>query len=206
MVSKGRSNIMDNMTNKYQELPLRGRPLSSDVTDAVFTTALEIVGESGLAKVSRREIAARAGVSRQTLYNRWPSVGDIVLEALLARAEREIGTDDGGGNQSPRTQLRNYVSGLAGALNRWAAPCLVAVAALAQQDAAFAQRFRERFLERRHQRLVAMVAAACSDEQDATRIAELIAGSMWYRLMLSRQPLDAAWIESMVALVEVRQL
>ena len=193
---------MDNVTNKYQDSTLRGRPLSTDVTDAVFRTALEIVNEDGLAKASRREIATRAGVSRQTLYNRWPSVGDIVLEALLVRAEREIGAAEGERTRNPRARLRKYVTGLADALNRWAAPSLTAVAALAQQDAAFAMRFRERFLERRHQRLVSVVAAACSTEQDANEIAELIAASMWYRLMLSGQALDAAWVDSMVALVQ----
>ena len=103
---------------------------------------------------------------------------------------------------SPKWLGPQYVTGLADALNRWAAPSLTAVAALAQQDAAFAMRFRERFLERRHQRLVSVVAAACSPEQDAIQIAELIAASMWYRLMLSGQALDAAWVDSMVALVQ----
>ncbi|MEQ8497114.1 MAG: TetR/AcrR family transcriptional regulator C-terminal ligand-binding domain-containing protein [Gammaproteobacteria bacterium] len=128
----------------------------------------------------------------QTLYNRWPSVGDIVLEALLVRAEREIGSDEGESVSNARTRLTMYVTGLNDVLNRWAAPCLKAVVALAQQDAAFALRFRERFLERRHQRLIGVVAAACGPEQDAAQLAELIAGSMWYRLILSGQALDAA--------------
>lgn len=192
---------MDNMTNNNQVPQRRGRPLSTDVTDAVYATTLAIVAEAGLTKTSRREIAARAGVSRQTLYNRWASVGDIVLDALLVRGERELGAArDAGTNE---VSMREYVSGLADALNRWAAPGLAAVAALAQQDPAFARRFRERFLAPRHRRLTEVVAAHCAPGQDAARIAELIAGSMWYRLLVSGQPLDRAWIDDMTALVGV---
>jgi AcrR family transcriptional regulator len=180
----------------------RGRPLSANVTEAVHRTALELVSESGLTGTSRREIAVRAGVSRQTLYNRWESVGDIVLEALLVGGEREIGTGTSKSQGNPRKRLHAYITGLAKALSGWAAPGLRAVAASAQQDEAFAQRFRERFLEPRHRRLVEVVEAACTPDQDPAVIAELIAGSMWYRLLVSGEALDSAWVGAMVALLD----
>ncbi|MGR8921761.1 MAG: TetR/AcrR family transcriptional regulator [Gammaproteobacteria bacterium] len=187
------------MPNKNQA---RGRPLSAEVAEATYGAALELVAERGLGGTSRREIAVRAGVSRQTLYNRWESVGDIVLEALLVRGEREIGGRDPADSRVPRERLRDYVADLAAALDGWAGPGVRAVAALAQQDGAFAERFRTRFLEPRHRRLLDVVAAACADTgQDPALVAELIAGSMWYRLVVSGEPLDARWVDAMTALV-----
>lgn len=193
---------MDNMSNKNQGGSTRGRPRSPNVTEAVHATALALVAEAGLASITRSEIATRAGVSRQTLYNRWDTVGDIVLEALLVLGEREIGPSADTDEMPGPVALRVYIAGLAAALNDWAAPGLKAVTALAQQDAVFAERFREHFLAPRHRRLLAVVAAHCRQPQEAALLAELVAGSMWYRLLVSGQLLDDAWVDAMVALVE----
>ena len=189
---------MDNMSNKSQ---VKGRPLSAGVANAVFKAALELVNESGLQHVTRLQIANKARVSRQTLYNRWPSVGDIVLDALIARGEQEIGENARGeADTGPREALRDYVTGLANALQGWAAPGLRAVAALAQQDPVFERRFRNDFLARRHGRFLKVVQSACTKPgQDPILIAELIAASMWYRLLISGQALDQSWVDAMLA-------
>ena len=189
---------MDNMSSKGQ---VKGRPLSTEVADAVFKAALDLIEESGLEQITRLQIANRAQVSRQTLYNRWASVGDIVLDALVARGEREIGgKDQGEVKLEPRAALREYVSGLAEALQGWAAPGLKAVAALAQQDAKFGQRFRHDFIARRHGRLLQAVTEACDKPaQNPLLIAEFIAASMWYRLLISGQALDQGWVDAMLA-------
>lgn len=165
----------------------------------VHRAALELVTETEFTRISRREIALRAGVSRQTLYNRWHSVGDIVLEALLERGEREVGIT-AAPSGDPLRQLHSYLNSLAEAVDGWARPGLKAVAALAQQDAAFATRFQQQLLAPRHQRLLDVVLAACEHDPtcDAVRIAELIAASMWYRLLVSNEALDSAWVEMMV--------
>ncbi len=142
------------------------------------------------------------GVSRQTLYNRWETVGDIVLDALLTRGEHEIGLDDRDPATSSATDyLPRCIEELAAALTSWAAPGLKAVAALAQRDAAFAERFRTGFVEPRRQRLAEVVCAACAgSDKDAPMLTEFIVASMWYRLLMTGQPLDERWIDNMVAL------
>ena len=92
-------------------------------------------------------LAQRAGVSRQTLYNRWPTVPDLVLDALLEAAEGEVVVDGDGG-------LAGYLTRLAGAVDGWARPGLRAIGAYAQSDQRFAARFRNEFLAVRHGRLV----------------------------------------------------
>ena len=142
--------------------------------------------------ITRTTVADGAGVSRQTLYNRWPTVADIVLDALLERAERTIGIAE--------TSLTSYLTDLAAAAGGWARPGLRAVATSAQSDAVFAGRFRTDFLPARHGALRRAVGAEVPDGDVADRVSELIAGSMWYRILVIDAALDQEWIDAMTSL------
>jgi AcrR family transcriptional regulator len=63
-----------------QELGVEPPPV---VRSRVLDTALDLVGRHGLAELSMDELAARAGVSRATLYRRFP--GKAALFAELVR-------------------------------------------------------------------------------------------------------------------------
>src|SRR3954452_23516306 len=62
-----------------------GRPRSGRTRRAILDAAVDLVAEGGLAALSMSSIAARAGVSRVTLYKWWSSPGAIVLDGLLER-------------------------------------------------------------------------------------------------------------------------
>ncbi len=50
----------------------RGRPRDPAINDAILTAARELLVEVGYAELSMEAVAARAGVSKPTLYLRWP--------------------------------------------------------------------------------------------------------------------------------------
>jgi AcrR family transcriptional regulator len=178
----------------------RGRPKSSEVTEAVFAAVLLAAADSNVDSISWSQLATAAGVSRQTLYNRWPTVADIVLEALLDRAEREITV-----RRSDKTlTLATYLADLAKAVNGWAKPGLRSVAAMAQSDPDFAKRFRETLIAPRHSRLVEAIRASNVPAMHVELAAEMIAGSMWYRLLISGEPLDRQWREEIVHVLHLR--
>ncbi|MGA5817589.1 TetR/AcrR family transcriptional regulator [Kitasatospora sp. NPDC094028] len=58
------------------------QPRSTD--DAILDAAAELVVHLGVRRTQLAEIARRAGVSRPTVYRRWPDVG-AVIGALLTR-------------------------------------------------------------------------------------------------------------------------
>ncbi|MEH1129565.1 TetR/AcrR family transcriptional regulator [Micromonospora sp. CPCC 206061] len=49
---------------------------------AILDAALQLCAESGYGRLTIEAIAARAGVSKKTIYRWWPSKGTVVLEAI----------------------------------------------------------------------------------------------------------------------------
>ena len=115
-------------------------------------------------------------------------------------------TQSGGGAGGPETGdgFLAYLEELAGAIDGWARPGLRAIAAFAQLDRDFADRFRHRFLAARHGALIEAIAASTPDwrPERIALTAELVAGSLWFRVLVADEPLDDPWVEQMAALVE----
>ena len=68
------------MTTTPQRQP--GRPRSGALHQAILDAALALLGEVGFHRLSIEGIAARAGVGKTTIYRRWASREEIVVEAL----------------------------------------------------------------------------------------------------------------------------
>ena len=59
--------------------------VSVDVGDRILTAAASCVRDFGLERVTIAEIARRAGVSRPTVYRRWPDTRSILASVLTDR-------------------------------------------------------------------------------------------------------------------------
>ncbi|HEX4017565.1 MAG TPA: TetR/AcrR family transcriptional regulator [Frankiaceae bacterium] len=60
----------------------RGRPRSEQRSAAVLAAALDEIAERGIAGMAIESVAARAGVSKATIYRRWPDKIALALSAL----------------------------------------------------------------------------------------------------------------------------
>ena len=59
-----------------------GRPRSAQSHQAIIKAALELLAEEGFEAMSIEAIAARAGVGKTTIYRRWDSKADLVIDAI----------------------------------------------------------------------------------------------------------------------------
>lgn len=62
--------------------PGPGRPRDPAAEGAIIAATLELLAESGYEGVRVAQVASRAGVSKATMYRRWPSKTQLVVAAL----------------------------------------------------------------------------------------------------------------------------
>jgi AcrR family transcriptional regulator len=68
----------------------RGRPLSESRTAAVLAATLDELVDHGIAGMTIEAVAARAGVSKVTVYRRWPDKIALTLAALESLPELPV--------------------------------------------------------------------------------------------------------------------
>jgi AcrR family transcriptional regulator len=182
----------------------RGRPRSEEARQAILVAALEIAAESGYAALTIEGIAARAGVGKQTIYRWWPTKADVLLEAGAAKADLRVPLDDRG---SYAADLRAFLTASYRMANdRALANLLRALMAEAQLDAAFGERFRVAFLQRRRNALAVIVDRArergdLPPHPAPAVVADLVFGTIWYRVLATRGRLDKALVDDLVAVL-----
>ena len=73
-----------------------GRPRDASVDDAIVQGVLDVLDEVGLRSMSMDAVAARAGVGKATIYRRWSSKEDMVIDVMasLVAAVEVPKTDD----------------------------------------------------------------------------------------------------------------
>ena len=88
------------MSDTEQEASIgkRARPggRAAQVVAAVHAATLDILGEGGYERLELPEVAARAGVNKTTVYRRWPTKAELVLEIALLRMRQDVPLPDTG--------------------------------------------------------------------------------------------------------------
>jgi AcrR family transcriptional regulator len=123
---------------------------NEDARLAILGAADELLIERGFGGVTVEGIAARAGVSKQTIYRWWPSKVDILLGTLVEEADRRLKIPEDG---LVVDAVRGYLRALARFLAKDdAGKVLLALLGEAQHDAETAALFHERYLDPRRAR------------------------------------------------------
>ncbi|BBY51441.1 TetR family transcriptional regulator [Mycolicibacterium arabiense] len=67
--------------------PTRGRPRDPRTQSAILAAARTMLSTVGYEQTSMDAIAREAGVSRPTIYRRWPSKAHVVFDAVFGEAD-----------------------------------------------------------------------------------------------------------------------
>jgi len=91
------------------DAPRIGRPRSAEADAAIREATVELLASAGYANLTMSGIAAEAKVSTATLYRRWRSKLDLVVDVLAVKAEESPVPDTGSLEGDCRAVLHNLV-------------------------------------------------------------------------------------------------
>lgn len=184
----------------------RGRPRSVRAHEAVLKAAAALLLEHGLDAVSMDAVAARAGVSKATIYRWWRTKETLALDALYTEwsAAAPVPRDTG----SLRGDLFELLAPWAHLVSRQRRYALVIAGLLAkaQTDPDFAVEYQRHVLQpRREQGGVVLTRAIERGEipadLDFEVALDLIYGPLYHRLLQGHAPLDDVFVRAIADLV-----
>lgn len=180
-----------------------GRPRNEKSREAILAATRDLLNEKGGAGLSIEAIARRAEVGKPTIYRWWPSLADIVLEALLQQADATIAVPP---FESLRGSLRPFLRRSMKAIADGGGAHLRFLMAQAQMDDGFRARFRDNFTARRRAVLKSIFQQAVERGQigagqDLEMLVDLVFGAMWYRLLIGHAPMDERFADDLTEVI-----
>jgi AcrR family transcriptional regulator len=163
----------------------------------VHEAVLYLARERRVGAITMEGVAARAHVSKQTLYRTWPSTGAILFDALLARSTDEDGVvvpDSGDLTADLEERATATIAELTDPTHE---PLLRAVTAEIQSDQALAAQFRELLLEPQLRGISDRLRHAGVADPEAA--AEMFVAPIFHRWLLRSHPFDPVWVTAHVA-------
>ena len=162
-----------------------GRPRSAASHQAIIHATLELVAERGFPATSMDAVAARAGVSKATIYRRWKSKHELVEELLdqLLALVQPIDT----GN--PREDLLATGRAIA-ATNAPGMKLLLALAGEAATNPEFGAVFRAKLVEPRRAQIRGFLergvaAGELREDADLEFLTDVVFGTIVFRTQIS---------------------
>jgi len=181
----------------------RGRPRDAQAEQAILTATVDLLGEVGFGSLSIEAVAARAGVGRPTVYRRWPSKLELVIDAVIRLAPPVAHTT----TEDARADLLQLVTRLITEMT--SAPVGRAILALtgeADRHAELAQRLADDYLAPRREALAGILRGAAESGElradvDIELLLDLVLGAPTYRWLTTGRPVDARSARSVVEAV-----
>jgi AcrR family transcriptional regulator len=184
-----------------------GRPRSAQAHKAILEATLELLAQEGFQGLSIEDIAARAGVGKTTIYRRWSSKDELVIDAIH-EVQIDLSTVDTGNFRDDLVIL--FKSAYKGLMTHPLLPQLVLrLISEYQNNPEIFQVFLNQLLIPRFQQFMHMVEKAKAREEirrdiDWTLALELIAGPIFFHLLITHNlapamsSSDDKWVEQMI--------
>ena len=176
-----------------------GRPRSIECDQAILRAALDEYAERGYDGMSVDAVAARAGVGKATIYRRYQCKTDLVMAAAAAVVHEDWEPPTGDDLQRDLRTALVHLRGIYGTTAGRAARRVVADS-VSHPDLADA--FHGLVAQRRaHTRRMIEQGVArgeLSSRVDADVVTDMLSGPVFYRLFISGDPVDDAFLDSVV--------
>jgi AcrR family transcriptional regulator len=179
------------VSSNSQPSPRRGRPRSESARQAVLTAAADLALE-GAAGAGVDAIAARAGVSRTTVYKWWPSAAAVLLEGLLDRTHDTLRSP---ASATTREALGGYLARLVTLFRDTSAGALLrGLTAASATDAGVGHALIDDWLAPRRTAVVELLVEGVRRGEvrvglDYDSVIDVLFAPIYYRLVYEHEPL-----------------
>jgi AcrR family transcriptional regulator len=179
-----------------------GRPRSEESHKAILQAAYDLLHEDGFARFTFERVAARAGVSRSTIYRWWPSKGALAMESALGALLEEVKFTP---SPSPLENIRIRLRLVAQALKGRPGKVIAAMLAEGQQDPGTVDSFTQGYIEPARKNIRAQLRQAIDDglirpDFDVEMAIDVAFGTLYHQLLL-RRTLEPDWVDRLVDLI-----
>lgn len=184
--------------------PRRGRPRDPSRDEAIIDASIDLLVRDGYDRLTMEGVATAAGVGKATVYRRWSTKAELVIDAI-ATLKPAIDTIDTGSLEgdielmivtscSPRSERLRQV--------------MVSICSALPREPELLEEFRTRFTEPRIARTIEILERARrrgelgSDvDVDIAMAANLLPSLMLQRALMTGQPAERAYAEQIVGSV-----
>lgn len=177
----------------------RTRDLTRDA--AILDAALQLLSEVGYDQVTMEAVAARARAGKATLYRRWTSKAELLVDAVTRLdADYDTGDVDTG---SLRGDLLAQCSGHVPFTDTHGLSAVAGLMTVLRRDPQLAALFDERLFRPRLARLQEVFARAqrrgeVRADADLALLTHIIPAQIWFRKLFGTEPIDADFIARVV--------
>jgi AcrR family transcriptional regulator len=189
--------MADDQTAKETRRRPGGR--SARVRSAVLKATLDELAESDYASLSLEAVARRAGVNKTSVYRRWGTRENLVLEAMLERGAEQVPIPDTG---SLERDLVLYGTAIAAGVRAPEVQAIVRTVASIHDPRSPIVDASRRFWKTRYRMASEMVERAIArgevpEGTDPRVVVESVVAPIYFRLLMSRQSVGPKFIEDL---------
>lgn len=181
----------------------KGRPRNVATEQAILAASYDLLLETGFGAVTVEKIAERAKVSKATIYKWWPNKAAVVMDGFLSAAMSRLPVPDTG---SVVKDIVIQVTNLARFLTSREGKVINELIAEGQFDAKLAEEYRLRYFNPRRldsRRILerGVQRGELKTDIDIEICMDLIYGPVFYRLLITGEVIDEAFIETLIRYV-----
>ncbi|MGI8710267.1 MAG: TetR/AcrR family transcriptional regulator [Acidimicrobiales bacterium] len=187
-MGSGRTHVVDDARSKRGA----GRPRSTLVDQAIRGAAQELLVEQGYGGMTMEAVAARAGVGKATVYRRWSTKAELLVDSLRGHDAPQVPLPDTG---DVRADVKTMLVAIQRSMAGQDGPIMAAFAAEKLRHPELRAVFERVFVTERRRHLEHLVAKAVDQGElptgtDVELLAETGPAICFHRLFLHDAPPD----------------
>jgi len=193
-------------TDSSTEEPGRQRKRGAELERAIKDATIAELADGGYGNVTIESVAARAQTGKASIYRRWPtkqelvldSLGDLLAGPLLGAVEMQL--DD---KVSTRDALLTLARRITKLMTGMGGDAMRSIMGESLRDAAFCGTFECDFFDPRKQVLIGLLERGVRrgevrPEAVSPLLPEILAGTLIHRVVLRRRPISDAELVELV--------